>query len=216
MIAAGIGTLILESVLPLLAGAALMFLFLIAAGAPQSQAPVLSRPNLVTALRLVCIGALVWLSAADGRGSYWLALGATALLISDALDGWIARKHDTATELGALLDEEVDAFFLLALCMLSIITERTGWWIVVPGFLRYVFVLVRPLLERGKAPVSLRSKRARVVFVVTMVAMITTLVPYPILYRPAAAGSSALLLGSFLIDTWRLIRAPAASRALNG
>lgn len=213
MIMAAIGALLVESVLPLAAGAAFMFLILAVTRGNRSQASVLSRPNLVTALRFICIVGVVWLSAADEFAEHWLALGATAVLISDALDGWIARKHDTATKLGALFDEEVDAFFLLALCVLSVITARTGWWIMIPGLMRYGFVLVRPLLARGKVETSLRSRRGRVVFVVMMVAMITTLVPVPALYQPTAALASLLLVISFLLDVRRLMRAPAATPA---
>ena len=45
-----------------------------------------------------------------------LLIGLTVpALILDAVDGWLARRTRTATELGARFDMEVDAFLILAL-----------------------------------------------------------------------------------------------------
>lgn len=209
MIAATLGTLALSNALPVLITATGTFFILAGIGTIRSPDVVFSRANVVTILRLFGIGGLFWLAVTDLFSGYWLALGTALVLLSDAVDGWLARRHDTASELGALLDEEVDAFFLLTLCILTFIAGRLDWWIVLPGLLRYSFLLARPLLERGSDPIKLRSRRARILFVVMMGAMITTLVPLPDLYRPAAAGASILLGVSFMIDLWKVARAPA-------
>jgi phosphatidylglycerophosphate synthase len=193
-----------------------MFLALGVIGYLRGTAPILSRANVVTALRFLSIGGLLELAITEALGGYWLALGGTAILISDALDGWMARRHDRTTRLGGLFDEEVDAFFLLALCVVAFLSARTGGWVLIPGLLHYGFVLGRPLLERGKAPAKIRSRRARLLFVVMMIAMITTLLPLPELYLPATMVAAVLLIISFLIDAWTLMRAPAAGAVVDG
>lgn len=210
MIAGTLGTLALSSALPVLLTAAGMFIILAEIGTVGSPDAVFSRANGVTTLRLVGIGGLACLAITGLLSGYWLALGATLVLLTDAVDGWLARRHDKASEFGALLDEEVDAFFLLTLCTLAFVSGHLDWWILLPGLLRYAFLLARPFLDQGTDPIKLRSRRARILFVVMMGAMITTLIPLPDLYRPAAVGASLLLGVSFMIDTWKVARSPAS------
>lgn len=69
-------------------------------------------PNLFTLLRLVCIPVFIWLlfGREHRAAAAWLlgGLGAT-----DWVDGWLARRFDQATELGALLDPTVDRLLFL-------------------------------------------------------------------------------------------------------
>ncbi len=69
-------------------------------------------PNLVTFLRLLAIPVFVWLlfSRENRAAAAWLlaALGST-----DWVDGWLARRFDQATELGALFDPTVDRLLFL-------------------------------------------------------------------------------------------------------
>lgn len=69
-------------------------------------------PNLFTLLRLACIPVFVWLlfGRENRAAAAWLlgGLGAT-----DWVDGWLARRFDQATELGALFDPTVDRLLFL-------------------------------------------------------------------------------------------------------
>lgn len=66
-----------------------------------------------------------------------LCLTVPALAL-DAADGWIARRTQTTTELGARFDMEVDAFLLLVLS--AYVAQNLGWWVLLIGALRYAFV----------------------------------------------------------------------------
>ena len=72
----------------------------------------LTWPNLFTLARLLSIPLFVWLLfGRDNRAAAaWLlaVLGAT-----DWVDGWLARRFDQATELGALFDPTVDRLMFL-------------------------------------------------------------------------------------------------------
>ena len=59
-------------------------------------------------------------------------------LILDAVDGWVARRTGTTTELGARFDMEVDAFLLLVLS--AYVSQILGPWVLAIGLMRYVFV----------------------------------------------------------------------------
>ncbi len=85
-----------------------------------SARQALTWPNLITFARLLCIPLFVWLlfGRENRAAAAWLlaALGST-----DWVDGWVARKFDQATELGALFDPTVDRLlFLVAIPSLLI------------------------------------------------------------------------------------------------
>ncbi|MEM7275257.1 MAG: CDP-alcohol phosphatidyltransferase family protein [Actinomycetota bacterium] len=80
----------------------------------------LTWPNLITFARLLCIPLFLWLlfGREHRAAAAWLlaVLGST-----DWVDGWIARRFDQATELGALFDPTVDRLlFLVAIPSLII------------------------------------------------------------------------------------------------
>jgi len=71
-----------------------------------------------------------------------VALAGVALIL-DAVDGWVARRTETVSGLGALFDMEVDAFLIL---VLSVYAARTvGGWVIVIGAARYAFGLAGQL-----------------------------------------------------------------------
>ena len=67
-------------------------------------------PNLLTALRILLVP-LIWKYLWDREYEWALALGAIAS-ISDALDGWFARRFNAASKLGAQLDPIADKLML--------------------------------------------------------------------------------------------------------
>ncbi len=63
-------------------------------------------PNLICVARIVLVAPIVW-ALLDGR--YPLALGLVVVAgLSDALDGYLARKFDWRSRLGGLLDPAAD------------------------------------------------------------------------------------------------------------
>ena len=73
---------------------------------------ILTWPNLVTFLRLLCIPLFVWLlfGREHRAAAAWLLAG---LGSTDWVDGWLARRFDQASELGALFDPTVDRLLFL-------------------------------------------------------------------------------------------------------
>jgi phosphatidylglycerophosphate synthase len=123
----------------------------------------------------------------------------------DAVDGWVARRTDTVSPLGARFDMEVDAFLLL---VLSVYVARTaGAWVLAIGAARYAFVAAGWLLPwmRGTLPPRYwRKVVAAIQGLVLMVAMADVL---PHAWTDAAlAGALVLLTESFGRDVWWLWR----------
>jgi phosphatidylglycerophosphate synthase len=99
--------------------------------------------NAITAARSTLVGLITALVATSFTAavSVPLLVGLTiTALVLDAVDGWVARRTHTISELGARFDMEVDAFLLIVLS--AYVAPGLGWWVLIIGLMRYVFVVV--------------------------------------------------------------------------
>lgn len=87
-------------------------------------------PNVLSALRLVSVPVLLVLAWLD-QALAFLALLLAAIL-SDALDGWLARRLDAITTLGIRLDSMADFALYIAVPL-------GGWWLWPELLLREAF-----------------------------------------------------------------------------
>lgn len=182
---------------------------LVVGGYSVSIAHVASWANALTGARLIgasVLGVAATAPRVETHGTVFAAAG-LALIALDGLDGYLARRLDRTSSLGARFDGAVDAYLTLILAAAAFFADRTGAWILVAGLLRYGYVLIAPLIRRPGAELR-RSGRARVVFVIAFCSLLTPFLPAPGLYGPAAAIGTGLLTGSFLIDGWRISRGP--------
>jgi cardiolipin synthase len=68
-------------------------------------------PNIITGVRLVLIGPILWFIAG---GAYQTALALfVAAGVSDGIDGYLARRFDWRTRLGSFLDPLADKLLLI-------------------------------------------------------------------------------------------------------
>lgn len=94
-------------------------------------------PNLITIARLMLVGPVVWLVL---QGDYALALLLFLVAgVSDALDGFLAKRYGWTSRLGGILDPMADKLLVLG-CFLSL-----GWAGVLPWWL-VGLVLLRDLV----------------------------------------------------------------------
>ena len=144
--------------------------------------------NRITLARGVLVIALVSLapflgvaSEASSQGNWlWLYVSLCLVaLILDGVDGKVARATGTETDFGARFDMELDALFILGLCLAAISLDRAGAWVLALGLMRYGFMVagaVWPLLNRP-LPESFRRKTVCVWQLVTL--MVALLPPTP-------------------------------------
>jgi phosphatidylglycerophosphate synthase len=121
----------------------------------RRRTPYFGWANVVTATRSALVGIITGLVTASFIApiSVPLLVGLTIpALALDAVDGWVARRTGTATELGARFDMEVDAFLLLVLS--ASVAQTLGLWVMAIGLMRYVFVAAGWVLPwfRGQLP----------------------------------------------------------------
>jgi cardiolipin synthase (CMP-forming) len=79
---------------------------------PAARRRVLTIPNVLSVVRLLCAPLFVWLLfGADERTAAFVLLA--VLGATDWVDGWIARRFDQGSELGKVLDPTADRVLLL-------------------------------------------------------------------------------------------------------
>ncbi|SDJ20006.1 cardiolipin synthase [Halovenus aranensis] len=132
-------------------------------------------PNLVTVARLPLFLLLV-----ATLNTLWQYPVFALIVVTDGLDGWLARRLDQATELGAVLDPAFDK--LIALLLVAVLFPRTDLAVeyLALFFLRDGFILLlglsTPLLamESEDIKASFFGKAVTNVQFVSMVAMLVS------------------------------------------
>jgi len=111
----------------------------------------LNLPNLITLGRLLSVPLAIWLILS---GAYWAAFWTFVCAgLSDAVDGFIAKRFDMRTEIGALLDPVADKALLVSVYVTLGIAGRLPAWIVILVVFRDLmivggFLLVQLLVQK--------------------------------------------------------------------
>jgi cardiolipin synthase len=77
----------------------------------EREQRIVTVPNLISVLRLLCVPLFIWLLVDDQGVAAALVLG--VLGASDWVDGWIARHFDQGSDLGKVLDPLADRVLLI-------------------------------------------------------------------------------------------------------
>lgn len=177
--------------------------------------------NLITLGRLIitCLlaGLAVEITIASAQVSpliaWCLLIVAVVGLILDGLDGPVARREGLASRFGSRFDMEVDALQILVLSVVAFALVKAGWWILLSGLLRYLFVVASALWPalRGDLPASWRRKIISGIQGGVLAALLAPIIVPPL--STAAAGIALILLVySFGIDTLWLARKRESAR----
>ncbi len=92
-------------------------------------AVLLNLPNLITIARILLVPIMVWaIASQEMRIAFFLFLAAG---LSDAVDGFLAKRFNMASELGAYLDPLADKVLIVAIYVSLGITEAIPRWLVI-------------------------------------------------------------------------------------
>jgi phosphatidylglycerophosphate synthase len=163
-------------------------------GAPGSIASRIGPANGVT---LVRVGLLVLLALRFAHGSGPLEAGLVLLVFAlDWLDGFVARRTGTASELGARFDMETDALFVLVCALGLYACGRLGAYVLVPGMMRYAYVLALAVFPRLRREVP-RSQLARNAFALMVLSLAASAWPLSPQHAVLAMIASLGIVASF-------------------
>jgi cardiolipin synthase len=105
----------------------------------------LSIPNLITLGRILLVPVVVWaITAGEMRVAFVLFLAAG---ISDAVDGFLAKRFGMATELGAYLDPLADKAMLVSIYVALGITDAVPRWLVILVVSRDIMIVSAVILS---------------------------------------------------------------------
>jgi len=81
------------------------------------SAPALNLANLISALRIALTPVVAWATLTGMAGI--AVVGFVAVVASDLLDGFVARRRGETSALGTMLDHGADALFVTTLCAVA-------------------------------------------------------------------------------------------------
>jgi CDP-diacylglycerol--glycerol-3-phosphate 3-phosphatidyltransferase len=170
----------------------------------ESPASAGNVANIVTVLRILLAPVFIWmLIADDGAGGLfrWLAAGLFLVaILTDAVDGFLARDRNLVTDQGKLLDPIADKVLIGgALVGLSILAELP-WWVTIVILVREVGITVWRLvaLRDRVIPAGILGK---IKTWVQAIAIAFALVPLPALLGEWMNVVNFVLMSAALILT---------------
>jgi cardiolipin synthase len=111
-------------------------------------------PNILSFARLGSVPVFVWLFVTDHRDAAVILYAVGAW--TDFFDGWIARRFDSVTELGKLLDPLADRVFIAALVVALVATDVVEVWLAAAILGRDILILALYPVVTGGALSSIR------------------------------------------------------------
>ena len=131
----------------------------------------LNVPNLLTILRMALLPAIVWrFRLGDLSGALALYLFA---MLTDALDGFVARRFNQITALGKLLDPIADKLSLLTLLGLFVADGQIPRWLLTIVLIKEAILIAggAEALKKGIVVYAMTiGKVTTVTFILSMVA----------------------------------------------
>ncbi len=170
----------------------------------ESPASAGNVANIVTVLRILLAPVFIWmLIADDGAGGLFRWLAAALFLVAiltDAVDGFLARDRNLVTDQGKLLDPIADKVLIGgALVGLSILAELP-WWVTIVILVREVGITVWRLvaLRDRVIPAGILGK---IKTWVQAIAIAFALVPLPALLGEWMNVVNFVLMSAALVPT---------------
>lgn len=176
-------------------------------GAPPGLA--LTVPNFITIARLLSVPLIVWLMIADRF------VGATVLFVmagvSDAADGFIAKRFGAASELGAYLDPIADKALLVSVFVTLGFKGALPAWLIVLVVSRDILIiggiLLAYLLSNPMAVRPLWVSKMNTAAQIILIALVLGAQSGATIFRPvlaafvlAAAGLTVASAAAYLVE----------------
>lgn len=179
----------------------------------------MSLPNLITLGRLLCVPVAIWLVlSGEMAAAFWIFFAAG---ISDAVDGFIARRFDLRSRLGALLDPAADKALLVSMYVTLGVSQLLPIWLVILVVFRDVmiigaFLLVTALSQQMRWEPLLVSKlntALQIALVGVLLARLGFHISFFDLHLPLiyAVGATTSVSGAAYLVRW--MRALAGTEA---
>jgi cardiolipin synthase (CMP-forming) len=178
-------------------------------------------PNLITLARLLSVPVAIWLVLSDElAAAFWLFVAAG---LSDAIDGFIAKRFNQRSHLGGLLDPIADKVLLVSMYVTLGLSHALPAWLVIlvvfrDGLIIGGFLLITVLSQPMRWEPLLVSK-VNTAFQIALVGVV--LAEHGLgLHLPALARALIYVVGvttvisggGYLLRWWRTLAGVEAKR----
>jgi cardiolipin synthase (CMP-forming) len=182
-------------------------------GPGGAQGALLTLPNVITFGRLCAVPVAVWLVVDEAFAAAFYLFVAAGL--SDALDGWLARRSGGGSAVGAVLDPVADKALLVSMYVTLAAVKILPVWLAILVVFRDVLIVggVLVLTWLGHAvtirPILLSRLNTAMQIVLVAAALFLTGFPVgaPILLTVLIWATGATTLGSGTVYVWQAVRA---------
>lgn len=163
--------------------------------------PIWTLPNGLSVARLLGVPLFLWL-VLSAQADVWAFAVLVVAGITDWLDGFLARRLDQRSALGAILDPLADRLYIAATLIGLALRAFIPWWLVGVLVLREVMLLaIWPAIRRQGVialPVSLVGKAGTFALLWGFPFLLLSAQPDPLGFIAAALGWSFALWGTWL------------------
>jgi cardiolipin synthase len=104
-----------------------------------------SIPNLITLGRVILVPVVFWLLVSNKLQAAFLAFVAAG--VSDAIDGFLAKRFNWETELGAYLDPIADKLLIVSVFVALGVTGQLPSWLVIAVVSRDILIVIAVVLS---------------------------------------------------------------------
>lgn len=158
-------------------------------------------PNALTLLRIAAVPVVVWLLLGEGDTVRWWAWGVFVVaMITDALDGYIARRFNLITAFGKLADPIADKFMVGGTLITLSVLGEVSWVITVGILLREVGITVWRMVVASQQVVA-AAWQGKAKTVVQTLGLLVALTPWA-MHGGVWHTVGLLLLWVALVLTW--------------
>lgn len=170
----------------------------------QAEVPLWNIANILTMIRCAMVPLFVVLAALYPEtvgGRILVTAVFVVAMITDFLDGYLARSRNLVTDFGKIVDPIADkAMTGAALVMLSV-WEYIPWWMTVLILVREFGITIMrfTILKYGALPANLAGKAKTMV---QTIAITFCLLPFELWWEPARWIGIALVLIAVVLTVW--------------
>lgn len=140
-------------------------------------------PNALTSIRIIVIPLFAWLVLrGDDQHTgwmWWSFIVFAALMITDKLDGDIARARGIVTDFGKIADPIADKALMTAALVCLNITDALPWWVTVVILIRELGITVWRVFQLKAGHVVPASKGGKIKTTLQALAVSLYLIPLP-------------------------------------
>lgn len=153
------------------------------AGEPTAKPSNFNLPNVLTSLRIILIPPFAWLvlrAENEHVGWMWGAFALfAALMITDKLDGDIARAKGLVTDFGKIADPIADKALMTAALVCLSIVGVLPWWVTVVIIARELGITLWRMIQLRRGRVVPASKGGKLKTALQTLAVGMYLIPLP-------------------------------------